>query len=352
MYSTPFYRFRYHRVRYGKTRLLTLAMLLVLFLGISKTQLCPSFYLKAKGAAKKTTSILVDYLQREPEKILFRVMPVLARGSFEGDESFGPQQLLFNSLVSIAQVKLQSPVSTMFSALPLPVSSRVSGAVAVSAAPRATAGDIQKNVERKMVSTDTLVCIYNTHTGETYSLSDGVERLDRRQGGIVTVAAALQEALEQQGIKAARSDRINDYNYNNSYLESEKTARELLAANPNAGVLLDVHRDSGKTREQSVIRINGQDVAPILLIVGSDARCPFPAWRENYTFASQLSVKMNEMYPGLSAGVRVKDGQYNQFLHPRAALVEIGTSKNSTEEAVRSAYLFANVLAELLKRQQ
>ncbi|MHB8985683.1 MAG: stage II sporulation protein P [Eubacteriales bacterium] len=351
MYSTPFYRFRYRRVRDKKTLFLTLVMLLALFLCAGNNRFCASLPLKAGGAVKIATSNMVGYLLREPEKIIGRAMPVQVGGILEDDASYGPSHLLYNFLVSFAHVELHSPESTLFSALPLPVSSQVRGGVAVSAEPRSAAPDMQKTPARVAASGDTLVCIYNTHTGETYSLSDGVERLDRRQGGIVTVAAALQEALEKQGIKTARSDRINDYNYNNSYLESEKTSRELLAANPKAAAILDVHRDSGKTREQSLVKVNGQDAAPVLLIVGSDARRPFPAWRENYAFASELSAKMDEMYPGLSLGVRVKDGQYNQFLHPRAVLVEIGTSKNSTEEAARSAGLFADVLADLLKRK-
>lgn len=54
------------------------------------------------------------------------------------------------------------------------------------------------------------------------------------------------------------------------------------------------------------------------------------------------------MYPGLSLGVRVKDGLYNQFLHSRAVLVEMGTTENSTEEAARSARLLADALADIL----
>jgi stage II sporulation protein P len=82
--------------------------------------------------------------------------------------------------------------------------------------------------------------------------------------------------------------------------------------------------------------------------VGSDARRPFPNWRQNYDFAVLLSERINQMYPGLSLGVRVKDGLYNQFLHPRAVLVEMGTTENSTEEAARSARLLADALADIL----
>lgn len=118
-------------------------------------------------------------------------------------------------------------------------------------------------------SEECLVCIYNTHTCETYRLTDGVDRLGGRHGGVVTVAAAFQAALEEeQGIKTARSDKIHDLVYNLSYSESEKTARELLDAHSHTRTIFDIHRDSNKTREQSIINIDGQVYATLLFIVG------------------------------------------------------------------------------------
>ncbi|KUK82040.1 MAG: putative membrane protein, partial [Pelotomaculum thermopropionicum] len=105
---------------------------------------------------------------------------------------------------------------------------------------------------------------------------------------------------------------------------------------------------SEKTRKQSTVKVNGREAAAILLVVGSDARGSFPGWDQNYDFAVQLARKINQMYPGLCLGVRVKDGRYNQFLHPRAVLVEVGTTNNFTEEALRSAGYLADALAELL----
>jgi len=194
------------------------------------------------------------------------------------------------------------------------------------------------------------VLIYSTHTGETYALTDGVERLEGRPGGVVTAAAALQEALKERRINAFRSDRVHDVDYGAAYLESEKTAAEMLAAHPDACALLDIHRDSGKTRAQSVVTVNGKRTASVLLVVGTGGRRLPGSWSSNYEFARALAGKMDQLYPGLCAGVRLKDGRYNQHLHPRALLVEIGTSQNSTEEAVAAAEMLADALAELLKR--
>jgi len=197
-----------------------------------------------------------------------------------------------------------------------------------------------------------LVAVYNTHTGETYALTDGVERLDGKRGGVVAVAEALEKALEEKyTIMVARSDQIHDQEYSTSYLKSEKTARKLIEENSHLRAVIDIHRDIGKPRKNCVVEIDGKNVARIMFIVGSDKRAPHPNWKKNYAFAMELARKMDEMYPGLCEGVRVQDGRYNQFLHPHAILLEVGGVNNTTEEAVRAAELFADVLAMVIMKQ-
>jgi len=287
-----------------------------------------------------------NFYQWDAIKIMKIGMPVLNRSDFEGDTAdLTVWQIILDGVGTVSRVNLHNPAGVLQSQIPLLAGLEVP-VETVTTLPGQLPGPAS------VLPGDCLVAIYNTHTGETYSLTDGVERLDGREGGVVTVASALQEELESKyGIKAARSERINDADYNTAYLESEKTAKELLTANPKTLAILDIHRDSGKTREQSVVKINGQDVAPLLFIVGSDARRPFPNWRQNHAFAQELSNRINSMYPGLSLGIRVKDGLYNQSLHPHALLVEVGTTKNSTEEAARSIRLLASALASVLGQQ-
>lgn len=205
--------------------------------------------------------------------------------------------------------------------------------------------DASKNLQP--LTDQNIVFIYHTHTGETYTLTDGMDRLNGKCGGVVTVGSAIQGALEKNdGLKVVHSVKIHDKQYAVSYRESEKTVRDFLTGNPKVQVIIDVHRDAGKSRKNSLVKINGHQIAPLLFIVGSDSRQPFPNWKENYQFASQLSKKLDEKYPGLCLGVRKSKGRYNQFLHPRSLLVEIGSASNSTEEAVATARLFADVLGE------
>lgn len=102
------------------------------------------------------------------------------------------------------------------------------------------------------------------------------------------------------------------------------------------------------TREQSVTTINGQKVGKLLIVVGTDARAENPKWRENLQLARKLVTKLNEMYPGLCRGITIKEGRYNQHLSTHSLLVEIGSAKNTTDEAVAAGKLFAEAVVALL----
>jgi len=354
MYTAPACRFRNMRpglaCRFVTLACILLTLLCFLFRLFTGTVSCATF---KDGLNEVPEAVVALFYQGEHLNVLRSAVPVLRWSGLEEDPfDVYQHQFYWGFLEDIFLAGLDSPAAVLRSQVPVLALLEQPDVLPVSGLGSLLPGNAaQLNYTNDALSGDSLVIIYNTHSGETYSMTDKVERLDGRQGGVITVAAALQEALESKyGIKVARSDRLHDVNYDTSYQESEKTARELLAANPKARVIFDIHRDSGKSREQSVVKVNGQDVAPLLFVVGSGTRKPFAGWRQNYAFASTLSSKTNEMYPGLSLGVRVKNGNYNQYIHPHAVLVEVGTSKNSIEEAVRSAVLLADVVAQVIKK--
>ncbi|OPY57940.1 MAG: Stage II sporulation protein P (SpoIIP) [Pelotomaculum sp. PtaU1.Bin035] len=352
MCLAPARRFRCMRPGLARRLFALAGILIILLFLLFKMFTGAAIFMALKQAVDKMPEgVITVFYQREPLRILKIAMPVLCWSSLEGDSSgTEPSQIFWDSLETVVRVNLCSPSAVLRSQIPILTMLQPPAAVAVSRSSSSLTENFSAPAKTAFaLPGEGLVIIYNTHTGETYSMTDRVERLDGRQGGVVTVAAALQEALESKyGIKVARSDHINDLNYDTSYQESEKTARELLAANSKARVVFDIHRDSAKPREQSVVNVNGQNVAPLLFIIGSGSRRPPSGWRQNLAFATELSNKTNEIYPGLSLGVRINSGSYNQYLHPHSVLVEFGTSKNSTEEAVRSAVLFADVVARVI----
>ena len=195
-----------------------------------------------------------------------------------------------------------------------------------------------------------LVGIYTTHNAESYLPSKGVQKVDGENGDVARVAEVLESTLEQEyGVAVVRSREIHDFpDWNLSYSNSKETAKKMLAEHPSIQILVDIHRDAG-LKEKEIQEIDGQTAAKILFIVGSDQRLGHPQWKKNKEFAERVHAKMQEIYPGLSRGVRVQSGRYNQHLHPHAVLVEIGNVKNTLREAEWSAALLAHVFSEVLK---
>lgn len=204
----------------------------------------------------------------------------------------------------------------------------------------------------KMREGEAVVGVYYTHNAETFIPNDGKAKLEGKNGGIFKAGSALVRTLrEEYGINTVQSETIHDYpDFNLSYVNSEKTARQMVQSNPSLQVLLDLHRDSGlASREASRVKIDGQYVAKILIIVGTDSRLSHPHWKKNYEFAQLLANKMDSLYPGLLKGVRLRSGRYNQHVHPHALLIEIGSDQNSLDEAERAAVILARVIAEVLE---
>ncbi len=195
-----------------------------------------------------------------------------------------------------------------------------------------------------------LVGIYHTHTAESFLPTSGVtHRPGGQRGDIVDVGDALLQRLAKHGIAAVQSRNIHDYpSFMKAYGPSEATARKMLADNPSIQMIFDIHRDADK-RENSLVTVNGVEMARITLVVGMGQQdLVQPHWQQNHAFAKLIDARLNQHYPGLSRGIQLVEWRYNQHLHPRALLVEVGCQENSREEAIRSIELLGDVVAEIL----
>jgi stage II sporulation protein P len=195
-----------------------------------------------------------------------------------------------------------------------------------------------------------LVGIYHTHTAEAFIPSSGVSHKPGGQlGDIVDVGEALAKRLAQRGIPGVHNKNIHDYpSFMKAYGPSEQTARKMLEENSSIQMLLDIHRDADK-RENVTATVNGVQVARIAMVIGMGQQdLVQPHWQQNHAFAKLVDAKLNQYYPGLSRGIQLVEWRYNQHLHPRALLIEVGSQESSKEEAVRSIELLGDVLAEIL----
>ncbi|HMM20180.1 MAG TPA: stage II sporulation protein P [Selenomonadales bacterium] len=197
-----------------------------------------------------------------------------------------------------------------------------------------------------------LVGIYHTHTSESFIPWSGVTHRPAGQrgdvGDIVEVGDALVKRLAQYNIGAVQSRAIHDSpSFMKAYGPSEITAQKMLADNPSLQMLFDIHRDAGK-KEDFTVMINGLPAARLSIVVAMGQQdLVQPHWQQNHAFAKLIDSKLNQHFPGISAGIKLEDWRYNQHLHPRALLIEVGCQENTKEEVIRSIELFGDVIAEI-----
>ena len=204
---------------------------------------------------------------------------------------------------------------------------------------------------KSTMSTDKpLVGIYHTHTAEAFIPNSGVaHRPGGQRGDIVEVGAALAKQLEKNGVKSIHSTTIHDHpSFMKAYGPSEVTAQKMLNDNPSIQMIFDIHRDADK-RQNVTLAANGVQAAKITIVVATGQQdLPQPHWQQNHAFAKLIDAKLNAKYPGLCRGIQLVEWRYNQHLHPRALLIEVGSQESSKEEAVRSIEILGDVLTEIL----
>lgn len=204
-----------------------------------------------------------------------------------------------------------------------------------------------------------LVAIYHTHSSESYLPNTGRERTQGTPGGVISVGEELAKNLwEVYGIPVVHNRTIHDYpTWRLSYVNAAETAENLVKSYPKLRMVIDLHRDAARSGEKLsnyTMFSDGQNVARVTMIVGSDKLgLPHPLWRENLRFAREFHDIMEELYPGLSRGVRLReDGRWNQHVHPHAVIFEVGEVHNSEEEAKAAAERLARVIYETLVRSK
>ncbi|MEW6046339.1 MAG: stage II sporulation protein P, partial [Bacillota bacterium] len=204
---------------------------------------------------------------------------------------------------------------------------------------------------RPQVASTPAVLVYHAHTTENYQPASTHER--GKPGGVVAVGAELAAVLEQRGIRAVHDRTVHDYpNYSEAFVHSVNTVNELLRTNADVVAVLDIHRDalpSDYPDGYTTAEIDGQKVAKILLVIGDVAN---PYADQNLAFAEALRAKMNDLYPGLSRGIKVQHAALNGHVHPNAVTVFIGDYRDNTlDEAKGAARMLGEAVARLFEEQ-
>ena len=221
---------------------------------------------------------------------------------------------------------------------------------------------LQQPVKLNFQQDGPTVLIVHTHTCEAYAQEPGWEydeddtaRSMDPAYSVVRVGDELAEVLESRGIGVIHDTSINDYpSFNGAYGTTLERIEAQLAAHPTIQMVIDVHRDAAADADgQPITRtaeVNGEPIAQLMLVVGTDEGGLYhPNWRDNLSWALKLQAVMERSWPGLCRHIDLRTERFNQHATAGSLLVEVGASGNTLRQALVSARLLGEGLADLIE---
>ena len=205
------------------------------------------------------------------------------------------------------------------------------------------------------------VLIVHTHGSEAYTMPPGQEYVpsgERRttdsQFNVVRVGDEIAAVLEAAGLEVLHDAALHDYpEYSGAYGRSLETVERYLEEYPTIRFVLDVHRDAISDGDGSpykvISSVDDRSAAQMSFVIGTDGGgLEHPQWRENLKFAAAVQQELAERYPTLMRPITVRNSRYNQHTTTGSLLVEMGAAGNSLDEALLSARLLGEALAEVI----
>lgn len=204
------------------------------------------------------------------------------------------------------------------------------------------------------------ILIMHTHGSEAYTMAGADQyretdnaRTDDPNYNMLRIGEEMKAVFESMGLSVIHDTTLYDYpTYSGSYGRSLKGIRHWLEQYPTIAVVLDVHRDAliaaDGTVYKAVTEVAGEKVAQVMLVCGTnDGGLTHPGWRDNLTLAAQIQLRLTDIEPTLARPVNLRSQRFNQHMTAGSLLVEVGTSGNTLQEALRGARLFAQAAGEV-----
>ena len=101
---------------------------------------------------------------------------------------------------------------------------------------------------------------------------------------------------------------------------------------------IDLHRDSySKNNGPNTVMLDQTEMIRFLFLIGQGTGTGFderPEWEKNQQAAQAISDALNDQAEGLSRGVSLKSGRYNQQAATPSMLIEAGNNQNTLSQAL------------------
>ncbi len=192
------------------------------------------------------------------------------------------------------------------------------------------------------------VLIYHTHATESYLPSKkGNYHTTEELNTVRDVGDVMMKYLKKEGIKVYHNRTLHDNpSYNASYDRSYQTIEELLQKYPSIECVIDLHRDAiPSSATAATVTVNGNTCARYAYVIGQGA----PNYQANTSFVNKLNANAKTLYGDFEGNVLTRGYIYNQNLHNKSVLLEMGNNRNQIEEVRNTARYLAKVIAKTLK---
>lgn len=207
------------------------------------------------------------------------------------------------------------------------------------------------------------ILILHTHATECYTEKgvteyspDKSDRTLDTAKSVVAVGEKMKGVFETKGIGVVHDTTLHDHpNFNGSYANSLKTAEMYKAKYPSIRLVLDIHRDAyvydDGSKAKFVTQIDDAETAQLMFVVGTNAGgLEHPKWRENMKLALKLQQHISKSYPTLMRGVNLRKERFNGHVTTGSLIIEVGSSGNTLDEAMRGAECAAERIADFLNK--
>ena len=221
---------------------------------------------------------------------------------------------------------------------------------------------LQQEMNWDLMGDEPTVLIVHTHGSESYTPTPGQDYTQTTQYrtldthyNVVALGDELAKQLEAAGIRVLHDRSIHDYpSFNSAYNNSRAAVQDYLRRYPSIQVVLDLHRDavlnSDGTQFAPTVVVDGQKVAKLMLVVGTDDSGMYhPNWRENLSAAIKMQVLLERQLPGITRPTILRAQRFNHDLSPGAMIVEIGTAGNTLQEAMAAVPYLTRALRWLCR---
>ena len=202
------------------------------------------------------------------------------------------------------------------------------------------------------------VLIVHTHGSESFAPTGEYQETTayhtlNTDYNMISIGTYVESLLEEAGISVLHDTALHDEpSYNAAYNNSRKSVQAYLQEHPSISLVLDLHRDSiedeaGNQVVQTVFA-QGETLAPLMLVVGTDyGGLEHPRWQENMALALKLQTQLEGICPGICRNINLRTQRFNQDLSSGAMLIEVGSSGNTRQEALRAAEVLAKGIISL-----